>query len=232
MVLAGDIPAGKRIDQRVLAKKLRTTTAPLREALSALESEGLLVREQGVGVFCRIYTVLEIEEMVDIRGVLEALAAGRATAYVSDEEIQELRDLASILGAPIPPDGEADFVRTHVKFHKRIVEISRSPRLTLLLEHHHLIDGLLANVAPALWASEPHDHHGIVEALATRNPAVAEQAMRAHIAPTFVKRFAELRKRFGDGPIMTFPLYGASRAAPARGVPSSGSVPAKAGGRP
>ena len=65
----------KRLDQRQLAKRLKTTTAPLREAFSALESEGMLVRQPGLGVFCRIYTVLEIEEMVEIRGVLEALAA-------------------------------------------------------------------------------------------------------------------------------------------------------------
>jgi DNA-binding GntR family transcriptional regulator len=207
MILNGDIAPGKRLDQRQLAKRLQTTTAPLREAFSALESEGLLVREHGVGVFCRVYSVPELEDMVEIRGVLESLAARRAAAVITEDEITELGGLAAKLGSPIPTGGEREFVMTHVEFHKRIAEISRSARLLALLEHYHLIGDVLANIAPKLWASEPHDHLGLVAAIASRDPEVAERAMRNHIAPTFEKRFAELRKRFGEGPILPFTPY-------------------------
>jgi DNA-binding GntR family transcriptional regulator len=207
LILRGDIVPGKRLDQRQLAKRLQTTTAPLREAFSALESEGLLVREHGVGVFCRVYSVPELKDMVEIRGVLESLAARRAATVISEDEIVELRGLAAKLGSPIPTGGEREFVMTHVEFHKRIAEISRSSRLIALLEHYHLIGDVLANIAPKLWASEPHDHLSLVEAIASRDPEVAERAMRNHIAPTFEKRFAELRKRFGEGPILPFTPY-------------------------
>lgn len=202
MILKGEITAGKRLDQRQLAKRLGTTTAPLREALSALESEGMLVRQQGLGVFCRVYTVPEIEEMVEIRGALESLAARRATAHITDENIAELREIALRLGQPIPPAGERAFVEMHIGFHKRVVRISRSPRLQELLTFHHFIDDVLASIAPNLWGIEPHDHSGLVEALASRDPDRAEQAMREHIAPTYQKRFAALRTRFGEGPIL------------------------------
>jgi DNA-binding GntR family transcriptional regulator len=202
LILSGEIAAGKRLDQRQLAKRLKTTTAPLREALSALESEGMLVRQQGLGVFCRIYTVLEVEEMVEIRGVLEALAARRATAHISDANIAELRKIAAQLVKPIPPGGDQQFTETHVDFHKRIIQISRSPRLQELLEFHRLIDVILANIAPGLWGNEPHDHMGLVDALASRNPELAEGAMRNHIAPTYHNRFATLRARFGEGLIL------------------------------
>ena len=208
LILNGEITAGERLDQRQLAKRLKTTTAPLREAFSALESEGLLVRQEGLGVFCRIYTVLEVEEMVEIRGVLEALAARRATGFITDANIAELREIALRLAQPIGPEGAAEFVATHVGFHKRIVSISRSPRLRELLEFHHLIDDVLANIAPSLWGSGPHDHLGLVEALASRNPEWAEQSMRNHIAPTYQTRFAALRARFGEGPILPSAKYG------------------------
>jgi DNA-binding GntR family transcriptional regulator len=167
----------------------------------------LLVREHGVGVFCRVYSVPELEDMVEIRGVLESLAARRAAAVITEDEITELGGLAAKLGSPIPTGGEREFVMTHVEFHKRIAEISRSARLLALLEHYHLIGDVLANIAPKLWASEPHDHLGLVAAIASRDPEVAERAMRNHIAPTFEKRFAELRKRFGEGPILPFTPY-------------------------
>ena len=199
LILHGEIAAGVRLDQRKLAKQLKTTTAPLREVFTALQSEGLLVRQQGMGVFCRVYTVLEFEELVEIRGVLEALAARRATSRITDEHIGELREIARQLAQPIPPGGEKAFVKMHVDFHKRIVHISRSRRLEELLEVHGVIDDVLANIADSLWGPEPHDHMGIVESLASRDPQWAERAMLNHIAPTYQKRFVELRKRYGEG---------------------------------
>ena len=201
MILSGNLPVGTRLDQRQLARQLQTTTAPLREAFSALENEGLLVRQQGLGVFCRVYTVPEIEEMVEIRGVLEALAARRATAHITPVEISELREMAMTLNSPVEPEKVKEFLQCHVSFHKRIVQISHSPRLMELLEFHHFIDVVLANIAPSLWKIEAHDHLGLVSALESGNPEWAEQAMRNHIAPTYQKRFAALRKRFGEGPI-------------------------------
>ncbi|OAM88544.1 GntR family transcriptional regulator [Termitidicoccus mucosus] len=201
LILSGEIAAGTRLDQRQLAKRLETTTAPLREAFSALENEGLLVRQQGIGVFCRVFTVPEIEEMVEIRGVLEALAARRATALITAAELNELKEIAARLNQPIKPDGVGEFLQCHVGFHKRVIQISRSPRLQALLEFHHFVDMVLANIAPRLWKIEPHDHLGLVNALESGNPEWAEQAMRNHIAPTYQKRFAALRTRFGEGPI-------------------------------
>jgi len=208
LILSGEIAAGRRLDQRQLAKRLKTTTAPLREAFSALESEGMLVRQQGLGVFCRIYTVLEVEEMVEIRGVLEALAARRATAHISEVNLNDLRRIAAQLAKPIPAGGDQEYMDLHVDFHKKIVQISRSLRLQELLEFHRLIDVILANIVPGLWGTEPHDHLGVVDALASRNPESAEQAMRNHVAPTYHNRFASLRVRFGEGLILPATMHG------------------------
>lgn len=207
MIQKGEISSGMRLDQRQLAKRLNTTTAPLREAFSALENEGLLVRQPGLGVFCKIYTVLEIEELVEIRGVLEALAARRATRHITDDDILELTQMADYLAKPIAPGQEGVFVQKHVEFHKRIITISRSPRLKELLEFHHFIDTVLANIASSFWKVEAHSHMEIVQALATRDPDAAEQSMRNHIAPTYQKRFAALRMRYGQGPIITSNVY-------------------------
>jgi DNA-binding GntR family transcriptional regulator len=208
LILTGAIAAGQRLDQRQLARRLRTTTVPLREAMSALENEGLLVREPGRGVFCRVYTVPELEDMIEIRGVLEGLAARRAATRATPEDLAELHALATKLGEPIGKDGDAEFVATHVALHNRIVEIARSPRLRALLEHQHLIDGVLANIAPTLWASRPQNHVGLVDAIASRDPERAERTMHEHITPMYAQRFSDLRKRFGEGPILLLSPYG------------------------
>jgi GntR family transcriptional regulator of vanillate catabolism len=75
MIRNREILPGQRLDQPWLAKQLSPTTAPLREALSALEAEHVLVRESGLGVCCRSCTVEVIEEMIEIRGVLEGFGS-------------------------------------------------------------------------------------------------------------------------------------------------------------
>ena len=75
MIIGGEIPSGQRVDQRKIAKHLNITTSPVREAFRVLESEGLLSRIPGVGVFCKTYTVDEIEQLLSIREVMEGLSA-------------------------------------------------------------------------------------------------------------------------------------------------------------
>lgn len=202
MIRERQILPGQRLDQRRLAKILDSTTAPLREALSSLEAERILVRERGMGVFCRSYTVKEIEELIEIRGVLEGMAARWAVPRMTPEILAELMALAQELEKPIEPGSEADFVRKHVQFHRRILELSGSSVLHSLMERQHFIDTILSNVAPSFWRVEPHDHHTIVEALGSGDPQKAETVMRNHIAPTFKERLEGLRKLYGEGFIL------------------------------
>jgi len=70
------------------------------------------------------------------------------------------------------------------------------------MDRHYFIDTVLSNVAPSFWRVEPHDHHTIVEALASGDPQRAETVMRNHIAPTFKTRLEDLRKLYGEGLIL------------------------------
>ena len=149
-----------------------------------------------------VFTVLEIEEMVQIRGVLESLAAGRAAERITDEEVEGLGEIARQLAIPFPKSGEKEFLHTHVEFHQKILTIANSPRLKTLLRFHQFIDQLLLNCASPMWYVEAHDHMGVVNAIASRDVKKAETVMREHIAPTYTKRFDALRKRFGEGPIL------------------------------
>lgn len=205
MIRNREILPGQRLDQRRLAKQLDSTTAPLREALSSLEAEHVLVRARGLGVFCRSYTVKEIEEMIEIRGVLEGLAARWAVANLTPAAHEELKRLAAELERPFAPDGETHFLQVHVAFHKRVLELSQSTMLASLMNRHYFIDSVVGSVAPLLWRVEPHDHHTVVEAIASGDPAKAETAMRNHIAPTYKERLEKLRNLYGLGPILPPP---------------------------
>lgn len=202
MIRSGQIPSGQKIDQRVLAKKLNLTTAPLREALSALENAGLLQKVPGIGIFCKTYTVDEIEELIEIRGVLEGLAARRAAVKITEKQKEQLLALAQKLSDSSNYYDKQDFLKDHIYFHRLIAEVSQSPNLIHLLNNNHIIQQVLSNIGANIWPIEPHDHIRIAEAVCSGDPEFAEDTLKKHIAPTYKQRLDKLRKKYGSNPVV------------------------------
>lgn len=203
LIKSGEIAAGHRIDQRAIAKKLELTTAPIREALSSLETEGLLQRIPGVGIFCKAYTVSEIEEIIEIRDALEGLAARRSATRVSDNQKNKLLEMAEKLSKPNQYEDKKQYLQAHIAFHTYIAKLSNSEQLILLLERNFIIQQVLSNISANIWPIEPHDHMKIAKAICSGNPTQAEQGIREHISPTFQSRLHELRLKYGSGPIIS-----------------------------
>lgn len=202
MIKAGQIASGNKIDQREIAKRLNLTTAPVREALSSLQSEGLLQKIPGVGIFCKAYTVDEIEEIIEIRGVLEGLAARRAAERITQEQKVKLKSIAKILSKPQHVAHEQMYLQEHIQFHSFITEISKSQNLINLLNRNHIIQQVLCNISASIWPIEPHDHVTIAEAICSEDPDFAEEQVKKHIAPTYKQRLQDLREKYGDNPVL------------------------------
>jgi DNA-binding GntR family transcriptional regulator len=202
MIKSGQIPSGQKIEQRTLAKKLNITTAPLREALSALENAGFLQKVPGLGIFCKTYTVDEIEELIEIRGVLEGLAAKRAAAKISNDQKEQLLSLGRKLSEPSNYNDRKGFLKDHINFHHLIAEISQSPNLIQLLDNNHIIQQVLLNISANIWPVEPHNHIEIAKAICSSNPETAEKEIKNHIAPTYKERLDKLREKYGNNPIL------------------------------
>lgn len=202
MIRSGQIPSGQRIDQRMIAKMLNVTTAPLREALSALENAGLLQKVPGLGIFCKTYTVDEIEELIEIRGVLEGLAARRAAIRITHDQKEQLLEWGRKLSHPSNYKEKQAFLNDHVGFHRFIAQISDSPNLLHLLDNNHIIQQVLSNISAHIWPIEPHNHIEIVQAICTGDPEIAEREVKKHIAPTYKERLDKLREKYGKGPIL------------------------------
>ncbi|QHI69839.1 GntR family transcriptional regulator [Tichowtungia aerotolerans] len=201
MINSGEIEPGQRIDQRDLAKKLELTTVPIREALCWLEAEGLVKRVPGCGVFCKTYTVDEIQELLEVRGALEALAAGLAAENCSTRQKNELLALVDRMNA-VPKDDQEKFLKMHVDFHRSIVEMSDNESLMNIWGFTHITEQVLVRLASHLWPSQPHDHTDIANIIAGGDRAEAERVMREHIMPTYEERLRLLRDEYGTEPIL------------------------------
>ena len=77
-IVAGELPAGTRLRQVEIARRLGVSTTPVREALAALQREGLVRLHPQRGAVVFLPSVDDLREHYEIRIALEELAVGKA----------------------------------------------------------------------------------------------------------------------------------------------------------
>jgi GntR family transcriptional regulator of vanillate catabolism len=75
MILHGQLVPGQRVREVELANKLGVSRTPVRESLPTLAQEGMLTQLDTRGFVVRAFTPQDIMDAIDVRGVLEGLAA-------------------------------------------------------------------------------------------------------------------------------------------------------------
>lgn len=175
--------ADLRLDERWLAEQLGISRTPLREAIARLERDGLVTVVARKGVYVQRKTLAEILEMIIAWAALESMAARLATENASDTEIASLRRIGARYNENELEYHIPEYSDDNIRFHQRILEISKCALLK------DMADGLFLHMhAVRLRAMGEEnrvkrsvvDHAGIVEALESRDPELAERRVRDH----------------------------------------------------
>jgi DNA-binding GntR family transcriptional regulator len=180
-ILEGGLTKEGRLTEEALARKLGISKSPIREALTKLESEGLIRIEPRRGAYLRELTIKEIEDLYDLREALEAHVT--VTANVTPELIQELRQSISRLQTLRLEHDKAGSIEEDIHFHNSLAQATGNALLRTTLEgvqrqiwvfrrQTYDLSGSLAVAA----------HDAIVDALEKSDLTGAERSMREHIA--------------------------------------------------
>ena len=199
MILRGELGPGERVAEAPLAELLGMSRTPVRQALPVLAQEGLLAEHQTRGYVVRGFSTADVLDAIDLRGVLEGLAARRvAERGVSRTLLQALR-VCLAEGDQILAEGhvadkfEALYVDMNVRFHQLIVAECRSPIIQQALERNARIPfaGPQALALDKTSLERMYDtmayahrqHHCIVSALERGESSRVEALMREHTNP-------------------------------------------------
>lgn len=167
---------------RCLARSLKMSQAPVGEALRELTRDGLLENEPGIGARVRRFDLDALRSQHILRTALECEAARHCARVASDGHLAELRTLAEELDRRIDTRSEpASFYALDSRFHLRIAELSLVTSLVEALEANQLVRMLaLGSVLGHDAATPPLQHVEVARALASRDPDLAERAVREH----------------------------------------------------
>jgi DNA-binding GntR family transcriptional regulator len=183
-ILGGTFFPQHRLVEEELAQQLHTNRATIRVALAVLEQQGLVIRTPNKGARVRLVTEREALEIMETRSRLESLTARDAAYHATDLDIDRLRKLQQELGALLAVDDLVGFSTLNIQLHGEISRISRHGTATKIL------DSLYSQTVafqfrplrmPGRTKTIDVEHAELIEAIARRNPAEAEAAMRLHL---------------------------------------------------
>lgn len=92
-ILAGHYAENQFIRQELIAQELGVSRIPVREALAQLEAEGLVIREKYRGAVVPKLSGREIEEIYELRAMIEPYLLRHAIANITPAQIQQLQEI-------------------------------------------------------------------------------------------------------------------------------------------
>lgn len=178
-IAGGEFAAAPRLDEVRLSRRMGVSRTPLREALIALEEEGLVQSQPNKGFLVVPADDSLVREVYPILGALERLAVGLAGERLQ-AAVPELDDLNERLAIETVP---ARQYALDLAFHERLVSDCGHPRLLRLIEIHRLqarrFDGAYSR-GTADRDGSCAEHRELIAALREGRTADAQRDLEAH----------------------------------------------------
>lgn len=183
-ILKGDLQPGERLMELQLAAKLGVSRTPIREAIRMLEQEGLAVTIPRKGAEVAKMTEKDMEDVLQIRDVLDELAASIACEKISGEQLEELRQTMHEFEESIKTGGIKRIAEVDVRFHDIIYQSTGNPKLVSILSnlreqmYRYRVEYLKDQKNYPVLVRE---HSEIVKGLSEKNKEKVTAAMHNHV---------------------------------------------------
>lgn len=183
-ILAGEFPAGSKLNEAAIADLLGVSRGPVREAFRALEESGLVRLEKNRGVFVRQIAVEEADDIYELRAVLDAHAGRRVAQGVGPAELHGLRMLVDRMDRAVARDDIDAYHAANLAFHEALVALAGNAKL--LAMYRRLVNelNLYRRATLAQQGALPvsvREHHDILDRIAAGDAAAAGSALYDHV---------------------------------------------------
>ncbi|WP_175460493.1 GntR family transcriptional regulator [Arthrobacter sp. ok909] len=191
-ILTGEFKPGSRIDLGTVADEWGVSPLPVREALIALESEGLVKSYPRRGHYVQALQPEDIIDHYEIFGRVAGMAAARAAKSLSSEQIHELESINEAMRAGEDPREQEDF---NFQFHKIINSTGSSRRLISVIRILSKTMSLrFSEIVPGWEQRATDEHDEILDALRQGDAEAARTAMEKHLSVNGVRAAEALQR--------------------------------------
>lgn len=184
-ILSNQLVAGTRLKEDLWAKKMDVNRMAVREALTRLQGEQLVVFGEKGGYFVKSITADDIREIREIREILELGALRLAIQKIDDQQIARLEEICNDFSSMVERGYLSGALEADVKFHETLIDFAGNSKLmdiyqisNIPLFHQkigktqiHMDDYELTDI----------EHRQIVKALKNKDFPLAQDALIRHL---------------------------------------------------
>src|SRR2546423_6837194 len=218
-IKSGRLAPGERLPTEAeLTRAARVSRTVVREAVAALRAEGLVITRQGVGAFVsampnqapfrldpeRMQSLEEILNVMELRLGVEIESAGLAAERATKAQIRAIGTALDAMDSASEEGKSA--VDEDLELHRAIAEATGNPEFPRFLQFigRHLIPRRIVSGLPETMGGRrayleliQEDHRRICDAIRSRDPKAAREAMRRHLTRSLerYRRLAEQRRQ-------------------------------------
>jgi DNA-binding GntR family transcriptional regulator len=183
-ILTGQLREGDRVVERSLAAQFETSVTAVREALVQLETEGFVVKTTNSATHVTKFSVEAVDQIYQVRKVLETFAVEEATRLATDEQIRALEQGYLALLDTARAQKVQEFVLKDIALHEMIWQLAANEYLEIALKRvvypiFAFTAIRLVSLAPFDLLQDAYSHLPIIEAVKSRNPETAKRAFIA-----------------------------------------------------
>lgn len=190
LILEGTLTPGDQVKESLLSSEMGISRAPIREALKELISNGIIEYRPQVGNFITQLSPKEIVDAYITRGILEGYAISTTQDQFSEEEIEELTGMTTMMEKYARKNNRKMVVQVGDDFHSLLISKNKNIQL---IEYTERLSQKLHILFYKHWSKlYSHEeignrHFRIVQALQSRDPIRVEQVIRDHYTETGTK---------------------------------------------
>ena len=185
-ILSGAFGPGERLVESAIAEHLSVSRGPVREALAALDREGIVVHVPRKGFFVIDFTDNDLEEIYSLRLLLECEAMRRAKDRFTEEDIRQMQVIVDeLVKATVEMREPERIVELDLLFHECICRMADHSRLYAAWRSMSTQSRVLVGLTSKTHYNHPeepkHLHQMILEAIRTHDQPLAEECLTNHI---------------------------------------------------
>jgi phosphonate utilization transcriptional regulator len=184
-IVAGELAPGAKLNEAELASAMGISRGPVREAFRALEQAGLVQTEKNRGVFVRLVSLEEANEIYEVRAALESQIGRLAAERAKPAQLERMRAIVKRMhsaGRKRDPDA---YFPLNIEFHELLAEAAGNR--SLAAHYRRVVNELNLYRREAIQRNldvipvSTREHEAVVEAIAKGDAALAARLLYDHV---------------------------------------------------
>lgn len=188
-ITSGVILPGAALREQEICDRLGISRTPVREALNRLAVDGVVESIPNAGVYVKVFSMQDVDDMYRLRAALESMAARMACERGFDtEKLERMRRAQEVFKQGIA-SGDRELIKSgDLEFHRQLVGLCESRVLAEVLTRNnvHILGWRSLTVLNenGRLVQAVQDHDQLIHALDTRNCELAVKTCEQHILDT------------------------------------------------